>query len=121
VPALWTGLLYDQTALDAAYDLVKNWTAEEREALRTAVPRTALATPLRGGTVLDVAREMLAIARDGLRRRARLDGRGRDETIFLDPVENILREGCTPAQELLLRYEGPWGRRTGPLFTEFAF
>ena len=67
VPAFWTGLLYDQTALDAAWDLVKGWTAEQREALRDAVPKTALRTPIGSTTVLHVAREALAIARSGLR------------------------------------------------------
>ena len=121
VPALWTGLLYDRPALDAAWDLVKDWSAEERQALRDAVPRTGLATPFRNRKVLDVARETLAIARAGLARRARKDARGKDETRFLDPVEAILREGLSPAQEMLARYAGGWGRSVAPLFTEYAF
>jgi glutamate--cysteine ligase len=121
VPALWTGLLYDRPALDAAWDLVKDWSAEERQALRDAVPRTGLATPFRNRKVLDVARETLAIARAGLARRARKDARGKDETRFLDPVEAILREGLSPAQEMLARYAGAWGRSVAPLFTEYAF
>ena len=121
VPALWTGLLYDRAALDAAWDLVKDWSAEERQALRDAIPRTGLATPFRDRKVLDVARETLAIARAGLSRRALRDTRGNDETRFLDPVEAILREGLSPAQEMLARYAGTWGRSVAPLFTEYAF
>ena len=121
VPAFWTGLLYDQTALDAAWDLVKDWTAEERQGLRDAVPRTALHTPFRRGTLLDVARSALAISKAGLQRRGRRDTQGRDETKFLEPIEMILREGCTPAEEMLKRYENEWGKSVAPMFTEFGF
>jgi glutamate--cysteine ligase len=121
VPALWTGLLYDQTALDAAYDLIKGWTAEERQALREQVPKSALRTRLRSGTVLDVARQALAIAKSGLQRRAILNAKGADESIFLEPLDAILREGCTPAEEMLLRFEREWGGRIDPLFVEYAF
>jgi glutamate--cysteine ligase len=121
VPAFWAGLLYDRAALDAAWGLVQDWSAEERQALRDSVPRTGLATPFRGARVLDVARSALSIAKAGLARRARLDGEGSDETRFLEPVEAILREGCSPAEEMLARYTRNWGGSTAPLFTEFAF
>jgi glutamate--cysteine ligase len=121
VPAFWTGLLYDATALDAAWDLTKDWTAEERGQLRAGVPRTALATRFRASNVLEIARQALAIARAGLKRRARCDQSGQDESVFLEPIEAILREGCTPAQEMLARYEGAWKRSTAPLFVEYAF
>jgi glutamate--cysteine ligase len=121
VPAFWTGLLYDRTALDAAWDLVRGWSAEERQALRDGVPRTGLGTPFRGGTVLRVAREALAIARAGLARRGLLDARGDDETRYLEPIEAILREGISPAQEMLARYETAWGRSVAPLYKEYAF
>jgi glutamate--cysteine ligase len=121
LPALWTGLLYDSTALDAAWDLVKDWSAEERQALRSAVPRTALRTPFRRTTVLELARQALAIAQAGLKRRAFIDAEGRDESIFLEPVAAILRSGLTPAEEMLARYDGEWGRSTDPLFREYAF
>jgi glutamate--cysteine ligase len=121
VPAFWAGLLYDRTALDAAWDLVRDWSAEERQALRDSVPRAGLVTPFRGGTVLDVAREALAIARAGLARRGLNDAQGNDETRFLEPVEAILRVGLSPAQEMLARYDGTWGRSVTPLFTEYAF
>jgi glutamate--cysteine ligase len=121
VPALWTGLLYDQASLDAAWDLVKDWSAEERQGLRDGVPRTALKTPFRNTTVLAIARQALAIASAGLQRRARVNAKGQDERTFLEPVEAILRDGLTPADEILLRYERDWGHRTDPLFTDYAF
>jgi glutamate--cysteine ligase len=121
VPAFWAGLLYDPAALDAAWDLVRGWSAEERQVLRDAVPRTGLMTPFRGGSVLGVARSALAISRAGLARRARRDAEGRDETRYLEPVEAILREGLSPAQEMLARYEGPWRGSVRPLYTEYAF
>jgi glutamate--cysteine ligase len=121
VPALWAGLLYDQSALDAAWDLVKDWSAEERQGLRDAVPRTALATPFRRTSVLELARQVLAISRSGLKRRALADAGGDDETKFLAPVEAILASGCTPAEEMLARYQAAWDRSTDPLFREYAF
>jgi glutamate--cysteine ligase len=89
--------------------------------LRDAVPKTALRTPFRRTTVLEVARQALAIAQGGLKRRAFVDAEGRDESIFLEPVEAILRSGLTPAEEILARYESEWGRSTAPLFREYAF
>jgi len=121
LPALWTGLLYDPTALDAAWDLVKDWSVHERQALRDQVPRTALRTPFRHTTVLELARQALAIAQSGLGRRACLNAKGEDERIFLEPVAAILHDGLTPADEILLRYERDWGRRTDPLFADYAF
>ena len=121
VPALWTGLLYDPAALDAAWDLVKDWSAQERQGLRDQVPRTALRTPFRRTTVLELARQALAIAQSGLGRRACRNAKGEDERIFLEPVSAILHDGLTPADEILLRYERDWGRRTDPLFADYAF
>jgi len=121
VPALWTGLLYNQSSLDAAYDLVKDWSAEERQSLRDGVPKTALRTPFRRATVLEIARQVYEIARAGLQRRGLRNSQGQDESAFLEPVEAILREGMTPADEMLVRYQRDWDRRTDPLFKEYAF
>ncbi len=121
LPAFWVGLLYDKAALAAAAALIKDWTPTERTALRDSVPKTALATPFRKGTVQDVARDVVAIAQQGLKARRRLDAEGRDETHFLDPVAGIVRSGTTLADELLARYDGAWGHRVDPVFTEFAF
>lgn len=110
LPALWVGLLYDQTALDAAWDLVKGWTMEEREALRNAVPKLALDAPIPGGRkLLDLAREVLPIARGGLTARARLNASGDNETGFLDTLEEIVASGKVPAQRLLDHYHREWG------------
>ena len=102
LPALWVGLLYDTGALDAAWDLVKDWTDEERQGLRDAIPKTAIHTPFRGGTVADVARRVVALARDGL--LARKLG----EEVYLAPLEETLRLGKTPAERWVDKYNGEW-------------
>ncbi len=119
--AFWVGLLYDEVALSAAWDLVKGWTAEECEALRNGVPRGALATPFRGGTVQDVAREVVRLSHLGLRNRRRVNWRGQDETVYLAPLEEMVATGMTCADELLTRYHGPWHGRIEPIFSEIAF
>ncbi len=121
LPAVWVGLLYDQTALDAAWDLVKDWTDEERQALRDQVPVTALSTPFRSGTVLDIGREMIDIARAGLTARNRLDRFGDSEAHFLNAVETILEDGRTPAEELLALYDGEWGGDIDRVFSDCAY
>ena len=121
LPALWVGLLYDETSLAAAADLVADWAVAELEELRREVPRQGLATPFRGGTVLDLARTIVGLARDGLARRARLDWDGQDETRYLKPLEETVATGLTPAEVKLRRFEQEWGRSVDPLFREFAF
>ncbi|APE28234.1 glutamate--cysteine ligase [Aurantiacibacter gangjinensis] len=109
LPALWVGLLYDQDALDSAWDLVRDWSMEEREALRNAVPKLALDAPIRGGrTLRDLAREVLDIAHAGLASRAQLNSMGDNETGFLRPLKAIVESGKVPAQVLLDRYHGDW-------------
>jgi glutamate--cysteine ligase len=121
LPALWTGLLYDADCQKAAWDLCKDWSAEQRDALRAAVPRRALAAEIAGRSARDIARDMLDIAREGLRRRARLDRSGDDETRYLVALEDIVALGRTPAEELLAAYHGPWGGKIEPLFREHAY
>ena len=122
LPALWVGLLYDGAALDAAWDLVKGWSTEDHARLRHDVPKTALATAAPGaGTVLDIARETVAIARAGLKARGRLDSGGNDETGFLSFLAEIVQRGTTPAEELLALYEGRWGGSVAPVFAEFRY
>ena len=121
LPALWVGILYDSSALDAAYDLVADWTAEEREAMRRDVPRLGLATPLRTRTLRDIALEMLEISREGLHRRARRSIAGEDETYFLDPLFAIAGSARTPAEELLEDYHTRWGGSVDPVFTDYAY
>ncbi len=109
LPALWVGLLYDQTALDAAWDLVKDWTMDEREALRSSVPKLALDAPVPGGrTLRDIAPELLKIARGGLAARGELNSSGDNETGFLETLDEIVASGKVPAQRLLDLYHGEW-------------
>jgi glutamate--cysteine ligase len=122
LPALWVGLLYDGAALDAAWDLVKGWSIEERQALRDAVPRLALDAPLPGGGRLaDIAGEVLAIAGAGLQARGRLNASGDSESGFLDPLREIVRTGKVPAQVLLERYHGEWGGDVSRVYEDFSF
>jgi glutamate--cysteine ligase len=119
LPALWVGLLYDQAALDAAWDLVKHWSMDEREALRDGVPKLALDAPIPGGgKLLDLAREVLPIARAGLSARARLSTSGDNETGFLEPLEEIAESGKVPAQRLLDKFHGEWGGDISRIYEE---
>ena len=121
LPALWTGLLYDEVSLDAAWELAKGWSAEERQAARDEVPRLGYKATIAGRSMLDVARDVVAIARDGLKRRDMRDSQGRDETRFLDTLDESLSAGKTPADLLLERYHGAWGGSVDPVFTEDAY
>lgn len=121
LPALWVGLLYDQTALDAAWDLCRDWTNDEREYLRAETPKTALDTVFRKGTVLDVARQVLEIAEQGLKRRERANGIGEDETIFLAELQDVAKKGTTRAQELVAAYEGHWEGDIDKIYGEMSY
>jgi len=119
--AFWTGLLYDESALDGAWELVKSWSAEQREQLRADVPKLALKASVGGRSVQDIARDALALSREGLKRRACLDEAGRDETRHLAYAEEIVASGRTPAERMLELYHGPWGGSVLPAFREFVF
>ncbi len=122
LPAFWVGLLYDQGALDAAWDLVKCWSMDERETLRNAVPKLAFDAPLPGGGKLkDIAAEVLNIARGGLTARARLNKAGDNETGYLEPLDEIVRSGIVPAQRLLDLYNGEWGGDITRVYAEKSF
>jgi glutamate--cysteine ligase len=121
LPAFWVGLLYDQTALDAAWDLVKDWTAEERDAMRAGAAKTALKTPFRNTTLQDIAQQALAISRSGLKARQRLNAHGENEALFLDDLDEIAKTGVSPAERLLERYHGAWGESVEPIFEEAAY
>lgn len=121
LPALWVGLMYDQSSLDAAWDLVKDWTAEEREMLRREVPKTALKTEFRGETLREVAGRVLEIAKSGLAARARKDRWGDDETHFLNALFSTVESGETPAEELLRAYRDTWGGDMSRLFAEYSY
>lgn len=122
LPALWVGLLYDQGALDAAWDLVKDWTIDERQALRDAVPKLGLDAPIAGGGKLrDIAGQALDIAGAGLTARARFNRAGDNESGFLDPLREIVRSGKVPAEVLLDRYNGIWGGDVSKVYDEASF
>jgi glutamate--cysteine ligase len=121
LPAYWAGMLYDDTSLDAAWDLVKLWTAEERQKLRDEVPRLGFKAEIRGVSILQLARQTLALAREGLKRRARKDREGLDETQYLAPLEESVERGITPAEELLEKFHGPWQGSVEPIFREYAY
>jgi len=116
--AFWVGLLYDDIALEAAWELVKGWSAEDRDYLRREVPRLGLATPFDRSSLFDVAAQAVGIAGAGLVRRARLDGQGRDEAIHLAPLEETVRTGQSPAQRWLEKFRTDWGEDLTPIFRE---
>jgi glutamate--cysteine ligase len=121
LPAYWVGILYDDDSLQAAWDLVKGWTAAERQKLRDEVPRLGFAATIAGQSVLQVAKTTIALAGHGLARRRRLDARGQDERRFLRPVEEYVGRGITPAEELLAKFHGPWDGSVEPVFKEYAY
>ena len=116
--AFFTGLVYDRSALDAAYDLVKSWNAEERQQLRDDVPALALKASIKGRSLGDLAREVLAISHEGLKRRARRNGNGTDERVYLALLEERIASGHTAAQDWLTRFNGAWKGSVDPIFQE---
>ena len=117
LPAFWVGLLYDSQALDAAWDLVKDWSMDERERLRNEVPRLALDTVSpNGGTLRDLGREVLAIAHKGLAARGKLNASGDNETGYLETLDEIVASGKVPAQRLLDAYYGEWGEDVSQVY-----
>ncbi|MBE2211999.1 MAG: glutamate--cysteine ligase, partial [Xanthomonadaceae bacterium] len=121
LPAFWVGLLYDDAALDAAWDLVKDFTMAERHALRDGVPRDALALPFRNASVRELAAEALKISIAGLRRRACRNIAGQDESAFLDTLVEIVEAGQTAADRKLALFHGEWNGSVDPVFREFAY
>jgi glutamate--cysteine ligase len=122
LPALWVGLLYDEQALDEAWELVRHWSIEEREQLRHDVPKLALEAmtpddqPMR-----EFAARVLDVSAGGLTRRARLNSAGDNEGGFLDPLRDVVATGMTPADRLLARYENEWGGDVSRIYEEFSF
>jgi glutamate--cysteine ligase len=122
LPALWVGLLYDDRALDAAWDLVKHWGIESREELRHEVPKLALDTLTPDGeNMRDFAGRVLEIAADGLTRRAMLNSAGDNEGGFLDPLRDVILSGMTPADRLLAKYRDEWDGDLSRIYEEFSF
>lgn len=121
LPALWMGVFYDDAALAAAWDICKHWTAEDRHKLRSDVIVHGLQCQVAGRSVQEVARDMVAIARSGLKNRHRVNGGMVDETGYLSEIEEIAESGITPAERLLDLYIGPWRRDVGKVYSDFAY
>jgi len=116
LPAFWAGLLYDRASLAEVSALTRDWTGDEVQVLRDEVPRLGLKTPFRGGTVQDVARDAVAIADRGLKRRGLIDSDGEDERKYLAPLLAIAAEGRAPADRLLDLYATAWDGDIDRLF-----
>jgi glutamate--cysteine ligase len=123
LPALWVGLLYDGAALDGAWQLVRAWSAEDREALRHDAAKHGLRAEVRGRPLRELAREVLALAEAGLKARARPGAGGMiaDETHFLNALHEIVAAGHTPADELLARYAGAWNGDLTRIYSEYSY
>ncbi|MFP6715516.1 MAG: glutamate--cysteine ligase [Alphaproteobacteria bacterium] len=121
LPALWVGLLYDSSSLDAAAELVRDWKYEEIVDLRAKAARSGLRADFRGYSVRDIAGQMLDLASEGLKRRACLDNAGSDETGFLTPLRGVVQSGRTLSEELLDAFNGRWSKTVDPLFGEFSY
>ncbi|MBE1285729.1 MAG: glutamate--cysteine ligase [Rhodobacteraceae bacterium] len=123
LPAFWVGLMYDQSSLDAAWDLVKGWDAETREALRVAASEQALQAQVGGINMHDLAREVVAISEAGLKARAKPGAGGLvpDETHFLNALKDSIENGKTPADELLDHYHGDWDGDLTRIYSEYSY
>jgi glutamate--cysteine ligase len=122
LPAFWVGLLYDGSALDAAWDLVKHWTIEDHQKLRDAVPKLGLKAPLPDGRILnDLAKQVLDIATAGLNARAQVNSMGDNESGFLNPLRRMVDSGKTSADELLEKFNGPWAGDLTKVYDEYSF
>jgi glutamate--cysteine ligase len=119
--AFWTGLLYDEAALDAAWDIVKTWSDEDRQRLRDETPRLGLRASVAGRPLTEVARHVLALSRAGLARRALLNEAGADESVHLDCLAEVVESGRVPAEALLDKFATEWGGSVEPAFDECVF
>jgi glutamate--cysteine ligase len=123
LPALWVGICYDQSSLDAAWDLAKGWDAETREALRVAASEDGLGAKVNSINMMELANEVVAISKAGLAARAKPGAGGLvpDETHFLNAVEETLETGMSPACELVAKYNGEWGGDLSRVYDEFSY
>jgi glutamate--cysteine ligase len=122
LPALWVGLLYDGTALDAAWDLVKDWSIEDHQRIRDAVPREGLCTIMPDGrTMQDLGKQVIEIASAGLSARGQVNSMGDNESGFLNPLRRIVDSGMSPAHELLEKFKGEWNGDLSKVYDELSF
>uniref|UniRef100_A0A7C1SY51 Glutamate--cysteine ligase n=1 Tax=Agrobacterium albertimagni TaxID=147266 RepID=A0A7C1SY51_9HYPH len=121
LPALWVGLLYDETALAAADELTANWTVEDVIAMRDAVPAQGLKASVAGRPLMEVAREVVEMSRAGLKARGQLNSEGQDETVFLNTLDEVLAKRMTLADDMLALYNGRWNGSVEPVFEEYQY
>ena len=120
LPALWTGLLYDEHALGEAAELAKGLTASDVADARMEAAQHGLRGQIGGRSMHDLAKKMIDIATDGLRRRNQLDLAGNDETGFLDPIRKITVEGMTQADHLMQYYDQDWDQDLSQVYRKFS-
>lgn len=121
LPALWVGLLYHQQSLDAASEIVADWTIEDRAQLMQDVTRHGLGASIKGRPLLDLAKEILTLSKQGLVARQATNSSGDDETIFLSALDDIVDCGMSPAERKLKLYDEKWDQNIDPMFKEFAY
>ncbi|PCJ93487.1 MAG: glutamate--cysteine ligase [Hyphomicrobiales bacterium] len=121
LPAFWVGLLYDEDTMAEAEALTADWTNEERQKMREDVPKTALNTPFRKGTLLEIAKHCVTLAHRGLANRAKLNSAGFNEEQYLTPLDETAASGKTPAEVMLTKYNGEWGGDINRVFDDFAY
>jgi glutamate--cysteine ligase len=109
LPALVKGVFYEADCLEAAWDLVKGWSWDERMQAYRDSHRDALQARVRRFSLLDLARELLDIGWEGLKRQAVRNSNGEDETIYLKPLRDMINQGWCPADILVRKWEGELG------------
>ena len=121
LPAFWVGLFYDQAALDGAWEIVKDWTATERQQLRDDVPVQGLKAMIRGRTIQDISRDVLKLSRAGLDARGQHGCKGKTEAAFLDVLDETVATGKTAAENLAALYNTSWNRDITRVFRDYAY
>jgi glutamate--cysteine ligase len=121
LPAFWAGLLYDDAVLESAWDLVKDWSMEERMKLRTDAPKLGMKAEVRGRSLQSISLEVLEMSSKGLSNRNRLTASGENETGFLETLFANAQAGLTPADKKLALYHGRWNGSVDPVFVEGAY
>jgi glutamate--cysteine ligase len=119
--AFWTGLLYDETSLNAAWDIVKPWTQDQRQTLRDNVPKLGLQSQVAGRDVLDIIRELLKLSAAGLAARTKLSANAQDETIYLTPLYGLIDAGKTQADALIEQFNTKWQGKIEPVFSQCIY
>jgi glutamate--cysteine ligase len=121
LPAFWTGLLYDDQALNAAWDLVKTWTTEQHQTLRNDVPAKGLSASIAGRSLQSIAVEVLRLASLGLTNRGQYNHKRQSESVYLDTLLDVASRGKTEADRLLDLYNGTWNRDINRVFSHTSY